>query len=262
MLFALLFLNCISTLVLCIYFDIIKIFSSLFFISTKSLQIWNFFITMSSPSYRSLGRLQLSDWSLHWSLSNLPRLSAAPTTPLKSQLPTLLIKAFERRVMDTHEFLPIIDVGHIHRFVAYYERQVESCVAVMSEVCCCYRLFVSSLSSVVVLRFDPIVVAALDKNAINMAFLDHCGREIDEYRFCYSCFNILKQKKVPKFSSVNKVNVVMCQDYPPTLKALTLIEEMLIAQCHLVISILKLRPNGASSSVAYQCVRGHAVVFP
>ncbi len=84
------------------------------------------------------------------------------------------------------------------------------------------------------------VVAALDKDIINMAFLNYCGWEIDEYEFYYLCFNILKQKKVLKFSSVNKVNIVMCQDYPPALEALTLVKEMLIARYHLVMLILKL----------------------
>ena len=121
----------------------------------------------------------------------------------------------------------------------------------MSRVYYYYRLFLSSLSSIVVLRFDPVVIAALDKDAINMAFLNHCGREINEYRFCYLCFNMLKQKKVSKFSSINKINVITCQDYLLALKGLTLVEEMLIAQYYLVMSILKLRPNGALLSVAY-----------
>ena len=131
----------------------------------------------------------------------------------------------------------------------------------MSEVCCC-GLFVSLLSLAIVLRSNPMIVTALDKNAINMAFLDYCGREIDEYQFCYSFFNILKQKKIPKFSSVNKINTVMYQAYPPALKVFTLVEDMFIAQCHPVISIVKLRPNRALLSVAYQRVCGHAVVFP
>ncbi len=180
---------------------------------------------------------------------------------MKSQLLTLLIKAFERKVIDTNEFSPIINTGHICCFVVHYKRHVESCVTIMSEVCCYCRLFVSSSSSVVILRSNPVVVAALDKDVINMAFFNHCGREIDEYWFCYLYFNILKQKKVPKFFSVNKINVVMCQDYPPTLEAFTLVEEILIAQCHPVMSILKLRPNGALSLITYQRVRGHAIVF-
>ncbi len=83
-------------------------------------------------------------------------------------------------------------------------------------------------------------MTTLDKNTINMAFLNHYGRKIDKYRFCYLYFDILKQKKVLKFSFVNKVNVVISQDYLPALETLTLVEEMLIIQYHLVISILKL----------------------
>ena len=171
---------------------------------------------------------QLCSWSLHWSLSNLPQLSTAPITSPKSQLLTLFIKIFKRRVIDTNEFPFIIDVGHICHFVAYYKRHIEFCVAVMSRVCCC-GLFVSLLLLIIVLRSNLVVVAALNKNVINMAFFNYYGREIDEYWFCYLCFNRLKQKKISKFSSVNKVNIVMCQNYPPTLKTLTLIEEMLIA---------------------------------
>ncbi len=194
---------------------------------------------MSFPSHRSRDRPQLSSWSLHQSSSNLPQLSAASTALLKSQLPTLLIKAFECRVIDTNEFPSIIDAEYIRCSIAHYKRHIESCIAVTSGVCCCCRLFVSSSTSIVVLRSDSVVMAALDKDAINIAFLDHCGWEIDEYRFCYSCFNILKQKKVPKFFSVNKINVIIYQDYPPALEALTLVEEMLIAQYYLIMSILK-----------------------
>ena len=53
----------------------------------------------------------------------------------------------------------------------------------------------------------------------------------------------------------------MCLHYPPALKALTFVKEILITQCHPVILILKLRLNGTSSSVPYQCVCGYTVVF-
>ncbi len=242
MLFALLFLNCVSTLARYIYFNIIKIFSFLFFLSNKLLQIWNFYldITMSFSSYSIHDHLPLRSRSLYWLLSNPPRLSTTPTAPFKSQFLTSLIKTFKYRVIDTNEFPPIIDTGHICRSVMRYERHVEFYIAVISRVCCCCELFVSLLSLIFVLRSDPMIVAALDKDAINMAFLNHCGWEIDEYRFCYSCFNILKQKKVPKFSSINKVKIILCQDNPPALEALTLVKQMLIAGCHPVMLILKL----------------------
>ncbi len=135
---------------------------------------------------------ELCSWSLHWSLSNLPQLSTTLTAPMKSELLTLFIKACECKVINTNEFLPIIDAGHIYRSIGHYKRYIESCIAIISRVCYCCGLFVGSLSSVVVLRSDPIVIVALDKDAIYMAFLDYCGRKIDEYRFYYLCFNILK----------------------------------------------------------------------
>ena len=140
----------------------------------------------------ALIKSQFCSRSLYRLLSNLSQLSATLIAPLKSQFPTLLIKTFEYKVINTNEFPPIIDAGHIRHSVTYYKRHVESCIAVLSGVYCCCGLFVSLLSLVVVLRSDPIVVAILDKDAMNIAFLDHCGQEIDEYRFYYFCFNMLK----------------------------------------------------------------------
>ena len=189
----------------------------------------------------------------------LPPLSASPNASSKAQLSTLPVGDFECKAIDTKDFSSTIDARHS---VARYETQIKSCLAVMNGVCCCCEFFVWPLSSAVVLKSDPVVVAALKNQVINLTYLDHCGQKIDEYYFCLLCHYSMKQKKVSKFSSLNKVNVVMCQNYPPVLETLTLVEEMLIARCHPVMSILKLRPNGASSSVAYQRVRGHAVVFP
>ena len=159
----------------------------------------------------------------------MPLLSASLIAPSKAQLPTLLVVDFERRAIDTRDFPPIIDAGHIHRSVAHYETHVESCLAVMNSICCCCGLFVWSSSSAVVLKSDLVVVAALKNQVINLTCLDYCGQEIDEYCFCLPCHYSMKQKKVPKFSSLNKINVVMGQNYPPVLETCTLIEEMLIA---------------------------------
>lgn len=61
---------------------------------------------------------------------------------------------------------------------------------------------------------------------------------------------------------MNSINVCTCQNYPEELKDLSLIEEAVIARAHPVISIIKLRPSGASLSASYQRIRGHAVVLP
>ena len=83
--------------------------------------------------------------------------------------------------MDTNEFPFIIDVGHIRCSVAHYKRHIESCVAIISKVYFCCGLFISSILLVDFLRFNPVIVIVLDKNTINIAFLDHYDQEIDEY---------------------------------------------------------------------------------
>lgn len=102
-------------------------------------------------------------------------ISIAQTTPLKSQLLTLFIKVYECRVIESNEISFIIDAGHIRRSITHYERHIKSCIAVRSRIYYCYCLFVSSLSLAIILTSDHMIVIALNKNAINKAYLDYCG---------------------------------------------------------------------------------------
>ena len=54
----------------------------------------------------------------------------------------------------------------------------------------------------------------------------------------------------------------MCQHYPSALEDLTPVEECLIAKCHPVGTILKLRPSGRTSLTNYNALRGHMIVIP
>ena len=54
----------------------------------------------------------------------------------------------------------------------------------------------------------------------------------------------------------------MCQSYPSALEDLTAVEEYLIAKCHPVGTILKLRPSGHSTPACYNALRGHMIVIP
>ena len=56
--------------------------------------------------------------------------------------------------------------------------------------------------------------------------------------------------------------MTLCQRYPPELKGLTPVEEALIAMCHPVGFILKLRPSGHSSPTKYHGVKGHFINIP
>jgi hypothetical protein len=55
---------------------------------------------------------------------------------------------------------------------------------------------------------------------------------------------------------------MLCQHYPSVLEDLTPVEECLIAKCHPVGIVLKLRPGGHSSPVSYRAVQGHFIVIP
>lgn len=149
-------------------------------------------ITISFLSHNIYDYPHISSWSLYLLLSNLSRLSIAPSTSLKLQLLTLIIKAFKCRVIDTNEFPFIIDVGLIYHSVVRYESYDGSCVVVISRIYDCYRLFTSLWSLAIVLRSNLMVMVVLNKDTINMTFFNYCGRKFDKYRFYYLCFNILK----------------------------------------------------------------------
>jgi hypothetical protein len=92
--------------------------------------------------------------------------------------------------------------------------------------------------------------------------LDQCGHHERSWHFCNFCYKALMHQTIPKFSAANFVNITMCQDYPSALKDLTVVEECLIAKCHPVGTILKLRPGGYSSPANYNALRGHMIVIP
>jgi hypothetical protein len=92
--------------------------------------------------------------------------------------------------------------------------------------------------------------------------LDRCGYENGVWSFCKWCHADILRSRIPKFSALNSVNVVMCDDYPTVLKDLTLVEECVIARRHPVGSILKLRPGNRQSPSNYYALEGHLIVFP
>ncbi|PVH69293.1 hypothetical protein DL98DRAFT_368303, partial [Cadophora sp. DSE1049] len=92
--------------------------------------------------------------------------------------------------------------------------------------------------------------------------LDRCGHHENSWDFCAVCHGAVSRSNIPKFSALNLVNVTTCQDYPSALEDLTTVEECLIAKCHPVGTILKLRPGGRTSPITYNAIRGHMIVIP
>ena len=92
--------------------------------------------------------------------------------------------------------------------------------------------------------------------------LDECGYNNGVWTFCKLCYTDILRAKVPKFSALNSINVITCNDYPADLKDLTPVEECVIARRHPIGSILKLRPGNRRNPASYHSLRRHMIVFP
>jgi hypothetical protein len=164
-----------------------------------------------------------------------------------------LQREFDLRMQASDIFPPVISLSSIRSSVARYE----NCIAAVSQetsCCSCGRLVplgdVRQISN-----NDPLLQPL-------QGYLDICGWNDGLWNACSPCYSALFRRSIPKFSSLNKINVSLCQCYPAILSDLTLPEECLIAKCHPVGVVLKLRPGGRSSPVSYRALRGHFIVVP
>jgi hypothetical protein len=122
-------------------------------------------------------------------------------------------------------------------------------------ICCCCGSFVAKDDIYMIDNQDDLILQ--QKNS-----LDRCGHHESSWTFCRYCYTAVSSWKIPKFSATNFVNITMCQSYPSALEDLTAVEECLIAKCHPVGTILKLRPGGHSTPACYNALRGHMIVIP
>lgn len=158
----------------------------------------------------------------------------------------------ETRAVASDAFPPEIFSSHIRASVSRYEDIISE--AAKRCVCSsCGKLAPSS--NVYQIGNDDSLILPL-KGA-----LDICGRHENIWDLCSSYHASLCRHMIPKFSAKNMVNVTLCQDYPSALNGLTLTEECLIAKCHPLGVVLKLRPGGHPSPVNYHALRGHFIVI-
>lgn len=165
----------------------------------------------------------------------------------------LLRQEFDNRKDASNAFPPDISRTHIRAAVARYEEKIEA--AAMRDVCSSCGGFFRVTDVHTVEKDDPRI-------QLLQGELDNCGRHLNSWNLCSTCLTSLSQNTIPKFSAKNLVNVTLCQHYPSVLEDLTPVEECLIAKCHPLGLILKLRPGGRSSPVTYRAIRGHFIVIP
>ena len=88
-----------------------------------------------------------------------------------------------------------------------------------------------------------------------------CDCCFGSFNFCHDCWTCVSKDKEPKFSISNKMPQLCCQYYFAILKIFISTKEALITKAHLVIIILKLRPNNSFISGTYRGVRGHSLLL-
>jgi hypothetical protein len=163
----------------------------------------------------------------------------------------LLEEEFKLQETASREFPTEISSSHIRSSICRYEDEILA--SSERSICCsCGGFFPSG---------DTHEISDQDERLQGMR-LDRCGYHENSWYFCRLCHTAIGQWRAPKFSALNSVNVTMCQEYPAALEDLTPVEECLIAKCHPVGTILKLRPGGHVSPTNYSAVRGHMIVIP
>ena len=162
----------------------------------------------------------------------------------------LLQNEFDLQHAASAEFPPEITSSHIRASITAYEDEMSA--ASQKSVCCCCGMFCPTAD------IYQIGVGNESLTRLN-GTLGDCGRQGSLWSFCTSCHAALWRGIIPKLSALNSVNVTMCQHYPRELEGLTLTEECLVAKCHPIGTILKLRPGNPA---AYNALRGHIIVVP
>ncbi|KFZ23650.1 hypothetical protein V502_01866 [Pseudogymnoascus sp. VKM F-4520 (FW-2644)] len=164
-----------------------------------------------------------------------------------------LADEFELRRTASDTFPPNITTSCIRSSITQYETEMS--VASRRSVCCSCGEFVPTSDIYEIDNGHPFIKGLRDT-------LDNCGRRGDTWQLCVPCHTALSRGNIPKFSAQNLINVTTCQTYPSALEGLTPVEECLIAKCHPIGTILKLRPGNHQSPVNYNALRGHMILIP
>lgn len=159
----------------------------------------------------------------------------------------------ERHAAATQSFPPEITPSDIRKSISSYEEMTSN--ASKRSVCASYGKLVPDADVLHVHDGDPLLLPLGDA-------LDRCAQRESTWDVCLPCHKALIRGTIPKFSARNLVNLTLCQDYPSVLDDLTLTEECVIARCHPLGVIVKLRPGGQRSSISYRALRGHFIVIP
>jgi ribosomal protein L32 len=197
---------------------------------------------------------KINDTATVHPLQKKPKFTNTTISTIVRSAIALLESEFEERKAASADFPPNISTAVIRSSIRRYEDMMDTAS----------RLSICGTCGELVLSTDTCTLENDDfrLHVIGQDHLDCCARRGTAWDFCRHCFAALSRSTIPKYSALNRVNVTLCQNYPSALEGLTTVEECLIARCHPVGAIFKLRPGGYVASANYYALRGHMIVIP
>lgn len=121
----------------------------------------------------------------------------------------------------------------------------------INNICIHCRLFILFKAGILLTKIYPDFVLAIKTIIIVNNDLEYYRYTDNSSYFCKSYYNIIVEKKLPKFRSANYINVLPYQKYLDIFNDLILIKKVFIACTHFVMSIINLRPSKICSTTVY-----------
>lgn len=163
----------------------------------------------------------------------------------------MLVADFIQKKEAATSFLLLLTNTSTQNAITQFLLYINILIADTNDVCAYCGIVIVFGTGFLLTRVYPEFVSAIKADIILKVDLDCCGYTNNDYQFCKSGYNMIIEKKIPKFGSINCINVSPYHKYPDILSDLTLVEEAFIARAHPVMSIIKLRPSDSDFSTSY-----------
>ena len=145
--------------------------------------------------------------------------------------------------------------------IGHFQVNIKNAIKHINHICCYCSRFVDPSKLKNIPDNNAVLIATFETYILYYYNLDVCGYCFRSFNFCHDCWTCVSGGRESKFGISNKMPQLCCQYYPIPLEDLTFAEEVVIARAHLIVIILKLRPNNSFNLGTYRGVCGHSVLL-
>ena len=175
--------------------------------------------------------------------------------------PVFLVDDFQQRKKAWLRFPPPLDNETTRVAIHIYQVHTDDATMHLNYLCGSCSRFTHLSELKIIPKENPVVAIAFATSCLSLNQFDSCGGLSQSYKFCKECWKRITEGKPLKYSISNGISQFYCQNYPSALENLSIADKVVIARAHLVVTILKLRPNNTFNLGGYRGIRGHAVLL-